>query len=480
MRGGAAVAAIALAVSGLIGCGSKPSVERSGRTGDATDSDATRCGDGAVVLAFSDPAKVGNEEGGDVFVLDAAGDVRQLSDDGGSYSPAVSPDGTEVAVASIGETGEVSDSFGPSHLELFVEPVDGGLRRAVGTSGFGTDPSWSPDGSRIAFARSLDEGYAGDQSEVWVISADGGGQHRLVDPLASSDDIDPAWSPDGNRVAFVRATRAVDNRTNQLMVAELVDGSTSDVTTLIKSDHQLSEPAWSPDGRQLAVRELGGDLGGGYGTVEVLDAADGAEVTSIESSASPSWTSDGRLLAYGRAPGTSDASSGWRVAEMVPRGDGGYAAGLPVPGIDPVGFLYGSYRVSGAPCKVGDAPLTAAVQPLATASVTVPSTGVEVTVLARKVVEGTFDQQMSAPTGRVTAKLVEPSVLHEPSTPSAIEGEPPAPERPLLLPSESPPLVWVVCDAGICEVVDAETGNRLVAGGNLRDGFDDLEDLAPS
>jgi len=73
-----------------------------------------------------------------VFLLEAAGDVRQLSKDGGSYSPAVSPDGTEVAVASIGRTGEVSDSFGPSHLELFVEPVDGGPRRALGTSGFGT------------------------------------------------------------------------------------------------------------------------------------------------------------------------------------------------------------------------------------------------------------------------------------------------------------------------------------------------------
>ena len=312
-----------------------------------------------------------------------------------------------------------------------------------------------------------------------MISADGTGERRLVGSPANSDDSDPAWSPDGNRVAFVRATRAGATWTYQLMVAELIDGSASEVTTLTKSGLALSEPAWSHDGRRLAVRELGGDLGGGYGAVEILDASSGEKVTSIESSASPSWTSDGRLLAYGRAPGTSDASSVWRVVEMVPKGDDGYATGLPVPGIDPVGFLYGSYRVSAAPCKVGGGPLTADVEALATISVTVPSTGDNATVLTRKVAEGTFDQEGNEPTGRVTAKLVEPSVLHEPSAPSAIEGEPAAPERPLLLPSESPPLVWVACDPGTCEVIDASTGNRLAAGGNLRETFDDLNDLAP-
>ena len=60
-----------------------------------------------------------------------------------------------------------------------------------------TDPAWSPDGTRIAFGSNRD----GDR-DIYVMDADGGNVQQLTDDPES--DRDPAWSPDGTRIAFTR------------------------------------------------------------------------------------------------------------------------------------------------------------------------------------------------------------------------------------------------------------------------------------
>ena len=74
--------------------------------------------------------------------------------------------------------------------------ADGSNRRLlVGGAGDDVEPAWSPDGTRIAFASTRDGRY-----ELWAVDAGGGEPLRLVD--APGRQWAPAWSPDGSRVAY--------------------------------------------------------------------------------------------------------------------------------------------------------------------------------------------------------------------------------------------------------------------------------------
>src|ERR1700730_9755833 len=85
--------------------------------------------------------------------------------------------------------------------------ADGSGQVDVSNSGANdTQPSWSPDGSKIAFASDRD--HAGYPS-VYVMNANGGGQTRLTLDNAPYCDDQPAWSPDGSRIALTSTRDSV-------------------------------------------------------------------------------------------------------------------------------------------------------------------------------------------------------------------------------------------------------------------------------
>jgi Tol biopolymer transport system component len=163
----------------------------------------------------------------------------------------------------------------------------GGVRRV--TDGPDLFPEWSPDGTRIAFARG---GYAEATDDdpspayanrnIWVVSSDGSGLRQVTDGRWH---LSAGWSPDGVRLV---------TDTEPGVVELGVDGS--DRRVLLQGEY--SHPSWSPDGDVLLVSD-GPGLGlaeGGQPPVESFDTP---------APQSPEWSPDGEWIAF--ADGENEA-----------------------------------------------------------------------------------------------------------------------------------------------------------------------------
>jgi Tol biopolymer transport system component len=110
------------------------------------------------------------------------------------HHPAVSPDGTRIAFASP-RAGE---------FDVYVMNLDGsGVVRLTSNDFYEAEPSWSPDGSRIAFIAVADE----PNLDVHVMDADGANRQSVTSsrnrfPPQLGWDAFPTWSPDGIRIIF--------------------------------------------------------------------------------------------------------------------------------------------------------------------------------------------------------------------------------------------------------------------------------------
>jgi Tol biopolymer transport system component len=134
-----------------------------------------------------------------------------------------------------------------SEFALFVARADGSGVRQIGeaTRGHIGIPSWSPDGSRIAFSSDVETGPI--RSVLYVMDADGGNLRRLTDGSAAV--VSVVWSPDGSRIAFV----STENRMNTDIYVTNADGT--ELRRLPGSDNAL-ELRWSPDERRIAFTQL--------------------------------------------------------------------------------------------------------------------------------------------------------------------------------------------------------------------------------
>ena len=408
------------------------------------------------------------EEGGDLFGLTADGHVRRLTEDGGSYDPSFSPDGSRIVFSSIGDQGSVSDTMGPTGLDLHVMSADGSGRRRLVDGDEDGAPAWSPDGGQIAFVRGLRPML----SRIMVVDPDDPATTRpLVEPTDRTADADPAWSPDGEQLAFVRAVVGDPGSAPGSYRLVVVDRDGSRPRTILERTEPIGSPSWSPNGTAIAV--VLGDPSEVSGELAVVDVSDGSVRTVTAPVRAPAWSSSGRLYAYARPPAVDDFSGAWRVAELVPDGDN-FATGLAVPGPDPIGFLYGFVAMDVPRCAGEDLPpLTSDADRPKTLTVEDPASGEELRVLTRAHARSLFDRGRNIPPGaQVESKLVPYDAI----------GPHPDIDRYLTI-----RLVWVVTmSAGpaqpydLVEVFDAATGQFLSSGPPASEAWwDELVDLAP-
>lgn len=147
--------------------------------------------------------------------------------------PVFSPDGQQVAFMACeeGSGGECS-----SGMDIFIVRADGtGLTNITNDTALDSEPSWSPDGNRLAFISERS-----GNSEIFVANRDGSGAIQLTHTVAYEGF--PQWSPDGRKIAFHRTS----NFTSEIW------SSNADGTGAVRLATQGVRPRWSPDGTLIA------------------------------------------------------------------------------------------------------------------------------------------------------------------------------------------------------------------------------------
>jgi len=228
----------------------------------------------APAAAAQGNGRIAYMSGGSIYTVDPTGGAPKSVQDG--LLPSFSPDGTRLVFA------RYSLDAGP--YQIWVSAGDGSNPVQIGRTEYPHPFAWSPDGARVAF----DSGTAQSGFSIVVLQADGSAAATLA--LDAAPDAPPSWSPDGTKLAFTTTNDS------DIAVAR-ADGSGR--TLLIQDATRDVAPSWSPDGSQIAF--FRGNFGQFFLYVIRPDGSGLHQLsqTAADTGVPPVWSPDGMHLLFG-------------------------------------------------------------------------------------------------------------------------------------------------------------------------------------
>jgi len=220
--------------------------------------------------------------GGRIHLIDSDGaDDEATPVTGNAMSPSWNSSGTQLAYATFGTTSRIMVldlRTGRSRVLHNATPIHANLT-----------PVFSPDGSTIVYSHADDEG-----SDLFVVSPEDAAPARRISVGRGTDNVQPSFSPDGRRLAFTSGR--VGHPEVYIMDA---DGTNAELLTSFDfgDKNYRSDPDWSPDGRLVAFQSQFADGRFQVMTISLRDRSTKL-LTSEGSNEQPSWAPDGRHLVF--------------------------------------------------------------------------------------------------------------------------------------------------------------------------------------
>ena len=221
-----------------------------------------------MIAFIRDTTSSTTDDTSDIWVMQANGTglVRLTNTAAAEYAPSWSPDGSRIAFS----------SNRAGNYEIYSMKIDGSdVRRLTYHTAIDDMPSWSPDGTRLAFASNRS-----GSADIWVMNANGSSPTRLT--TDANLDMEPTWSPDAAKIAFTT------DRTGDYEIFTMAANGSAQTNLTNDPVSWDFAASWSPDGSYVTY------YGDPYGDldVQIIPAAGGSPglvTTSFDDDFNPDW-----------------------------------------------------------------------------------------------------------------------------------------------------------------------------------------------